>query len=501
MLKYYKPLHMKFVFPVLILMLFFMADIFPQDGYTVRKDSLQSVVLRQCRHLSVYLPEGYDTSKTGFPVIYVLDGDGRCQHIVPTARFLFLNGKMPKAIVVGVTNRDRNHDFLPDSSLYAPTGGGADLFIRFFKEELIPYVENHFRTDSIKVLIGHSYGGLFAIHALLCDPGLFNDYIAIDPSCWYKDKMIVGEAVAGFSRPGKWKTSLFITGREGQGMQDMGITAFGALLQKSAPGELDWRITAYPDEDHGSVTFKSAYDGLRILFEPGNFQVVPQSGIIPKGHSAWVSVQNANSGIRYTVNGTEPAAHSEKAGDWIELKNACTLKVKHISTLGNSGSAEACLFTMGKFEKGLKTVNSPAPGLRYSYYEGGWDSTPDLSSLQPLKTGISDDVDLKMAGKKDSFAVRYEGYIHITRKDVYTFVAMTDGNLQAEFNNRELLSTGSMHKADRIFSRQLPLDPGYYPLKLIYTHKTGKPNLIFHGTLLKANTELKPLEHLFFHGD
>src|SRR5664279_108390 len=96
-----------------------------QDGYTVKNDSLKSVILSQTRKLNIYLPEGYDAKDATFPVLYVLDADGRDQHIVPTARFLFVNGKMPKTIVVGVFNLDRNPDFLPLSSDKPPMGGGA----------------------------------------------------------------------------------------------------------------------------------------------------------------------------------------------------------------------------------------------------------------------------------------------------------------------------------------------------------------------------------------
>ena len=99
-----------------------------QDGYTVIKDSIQSDILKQNRKISIFLPEGYEAKDAKFPVLYVLDADGRDQHTVPTARFLSANNKMPKAIVVGVFNIDRNHDFLPDSSQAASTGGGADNF-------------------------------------------------------------------------------------------------------------------------------------------------------------------------------------------------------------------------------------------------------------------------------------------------------------------------------------------------------------------------------------
>ena len=103
-----------------LLLLFMTLMVSAQEGYLSKKDSLKSEVLKQNRKFSIFLPEGYEKGNSRFPVIYVLDADGRDQHIVPTARFLFLNNKMPKAIVVGVDNIDRNHDFLPDSSSNGP---------------------------------------------------------------------------------------------------------------------------------------------------------------------------------------------------------------------------------------------------------------------------------------------------------------------------------------------------------------------------------------------
>ena len=218
----------------------------------MKKDSIQSDVLKQNRKINIYLPEGYDAKDVKFPVLYVLDADGRDQHTVPTARFLFLNNKMPKAIVVGVFNIDRNHDFLPDSSLAASTGGGADNFLKFFKTDLIPYINKNFKTEPFNVLIGHSYGGVFVMHALLNDPDLFDAYIAIDPSFWYKKEMQVKSAQIEFQKNKTWNKPIFISGRDGGGMKGMGITSMKKVLKTSAPAGLKWKIVAYPNEDHGS---------------------------------------------------------------------------------------------------------------------------------------------------------------------------------------------------------------------------------------------------------
>lgn len=391
-----------------------------QDGYKVKSDSIQSEVLKQNRKLSIFLPEGYDNNETKFPVIYVLDADGRDQHTVPTARFLSLNNKMPKAIVVGVFNIDRNHDFLPDSSQSVTTGGGADNFVQFFKKELIPYIDKSFKTESFNVLVGHSFGGVFVMHALLNDPDLFDAYIAIDPSFWYKNKMQVKSAQNEFFKTKNWNKTIFITGREGGGMKDMGITPMGKILKSSAPKGLTWKVVAYPNEDHGSIPFKSVYDGLRFIFDVGgNFTVYPQAGILPKGTSTYAIIQNRNPNLRYTTDGTEPTINSPECKDKIEINKPCTLKVKNVTTKYNKLPTVTRVFSEGEYLSGQDSIENLKPGLKYSYYEGVWDSVPDFLKLTPKKSGITENLDLKFAMKRDSFGVQFEGYLHIIKKDMY----------------------------------------------------------------------------------
>jgi predicted alpha/beta superfamily hydrolase len=417
-----------------------------QDGYTVKQDSLQSEVLNQNRKLSIFLPDGYDKKDAKFPVIYVLDADGRDQHTVPTARFLFLNNKMPRAIVVGVYNVDRNHDFLPDSSQSATTGGGADNFIQFFKTKLIPYIDKNYKAEPYKVLVGHSYGGVFAMHALINNPDLFDAYIAIDPSFWYKNLMMVKNAQNEFVKAKNWNKSIFITGRAGGGMKDMGITPMEKLLKSSAPKELTWKIVSYSEEDHGSVTFKSVYDGLRFIFDAGNnFTVYPNAGILPKGLTTYALIQNWNHNLRYTTDGTEPTMNSPLCKERIDITKGCTLKVKSVTTKYNMLPSVTRVFADGEFLKGQQSVENLKPGLKYSYYEGVWDSLPDFSKLSHKKSGITENIDLKFALKRDSFAVQFEGYLHITKKDIYNIWVTSDDGSKVFLNNQLLLNNDGLH--------------------------------------------------------
>jgi predicted alpha/beta superfamily hydrolase len=480
---------------------FICVNISAQEGYTVEQDSLQSDVLKQKRMLSIFLPEGYDAGDTKFPVLYVLDADGRDQHTVPTARFLFLNNKMPKAIIVGVFNIDRNHDFLPDSSQNATSGGGADNFIQFFKKELIPFIDKKFKTESFKILVGHSFGGVFAMHAFLNDPDLFDAYIAIDPSFWYKNQMQIKSAQNEFLKAKNWNKSIFISGREGGGMKDMAITPMEKVLKSSAPAGLNWKVVAYSDEDHGSVTFKSVYDGLRYIFDAGgNFMVYPNAGIIPKGSSSYAIIENGNPNLRYTTDGSEPTVKSPLCKERIEITKPCTLKVKSVSTKYSNIPTVTRIFAEGEFMKGQQSVENLKPGLKYSYYEGVWDSVPDFSKLSPEKSGVTDNIDLKFALKKDSFAVQFEGYLHITKKDLYDIWVVSDDGSKVYFNNQLLLDNDGLHSADRPVVKLVPLDPGYYPILIQCFEKTGDESVSFGSVVGTKKLVPKPFpkEMLFY---
>src|ERR1035437_2804047 len=485
----------------LTLLLCISVKVSSQDGYTVKKDSLQSDVLKQNRKISIFLPDGYDAKNARFPVLYVLDADGRDQHTVPTARFLFVNNKMPKAIVVGVFNVDRNHDFLPDSSQAASTGGGADNFVQFFKKELIPYINKNFKTEPFNVLIGHSYGGVFVMHALLNDPDLFDAYIAIDPSFWYKNQMQVKSAQNEFHKSKNWNKTIFISGRDGGGMKDMGITPMEKLLKSSAPAGLKWKVVAYPNEDHGSVPFKSVYDGLRYIFASGgNLRVFPMAGILPKGTTTYAFIQNINPNLRYTTDGTEPTINSPLCKHKIKIKKACTLKVKGVSTNYKNVPGVTRVFSAGEYMNGQPSVENLKSGLKYSYYEGVWDSVPDFSKLTPKKTGTTENLDLNFTLRRDSFGVQFEGYLHITKKDLYDLWIVSDDGSKVYFNNQLLFDNDGLHSADNPVVKLVPLNPGYYPIRIDYFQRTGSESVTLGSVNGKKKIQALPIpkEMLFY---
>jgi predicted alpha/beta superfamily hydrolase len=113
------------------------------------------------------------------------------------------NVQIPELIIVAIPNTNRTRDLTPTHSLTDQLGkesksltssGGGDAFLEFLQDELSPKIEANYRTLPYRILAGHSLGGLLAIHALLSATTTFQGIIAIDPSLWWDNQVMLNRA-------------------------------------------------------------------------------------------------------------------------------------------------------------------------------------------------------------------------------------------------------------------------------------------------------------------
>ncbi len=230
--------------------------------------TLTSSVLGESRQADVFVPTQASGSTARFPVIYTLDGEVSFVHTVSAASMLSGQEEMPQAIVVAVRNVDRERDFIPSATNPAnvpsdlPTAGGADRFLAFLEQELIPYVDAHYPTQPYRVLIGHSFGGLFALHALTERPALFQGYVALEPSLWWDAGTPTTRLLTRLSRPETGLVRLVVA--EGVGRERMGPRWAEVARAIGATGVAQYiEITG---ENHVGMTFPGRYQSLRALF-------------------------------------------------------------------------------------------------------------------------------------------------------------------------------------------------------------------------------------------
>jgi predicted alpha/beta superfamily hydrolase/TolA-binding protein len=174
---------------------------------------LNSRVLNEDRVLLVNLPKGYDETDIGYPVLFILYGGqvrGYFAEAVHVVDRLHEAGLIPPMIIVGVKNVDRYRDNLPVGR--NGEKGGADRFLRFISDELIPFIGASYRTKDFRVLLGPQAGAAFALYALMENPGLFRVNIVTNPfwNRWSRD-YLMEKAGYFFDREGPLRSFLFIT--------------------------------------------------------------------------------------------------------------------------------------------------------------------------------------------------------------------------------------------------------------------------------------------------
>ena len=241
---------------------------------TIDKITLKSSVLGEERTILVRIPAGYANNKAGYPVLYMTDGDAHMAHTASTVEFLARNGRMSELIVVGITNTDRTRDLTPSKASLAdggttqfPTAGGADNFLKFIETELIPEIEKRYRVRPYRILAGHSFGGLFTVHAMITRPELFKSYVAVSPSLQWAAEDTLKKAEEFLKTRKEFNATLFTSLGDEPGDIGDSFDLFKQALAKSQIKGFEWQAEQLKDEDHGSVVLRSHYFGLRKVYD------------------------------------------------------------------------------------------------------------------------------------------------------------------------------------------------------------------------------------------
>ena len=233
---------------------------------------LTSTKIGQRYELLVSLPAGYAKSREAYPVLYVLDG----WHF-PLMAFMQNNNlyseRMRPVIIVTVSHGEtdymklRARDFTPTKTPREVGSGGAAAFLDFLEHELIPFVDRTWRTlPADRGLLGHSYGGLFAIYALEQRPALFQRIVAASPSLDWDNGLLLRVARDRLRNlPASVRLDLS-SGDDGDNNES--TTAFGKVLDELKPAGLDYRVTIYHGENHNSVRLVSFPAGLYWIYRP-----------------------------------------------------------------------------------------------------------------------------------------------------------------------------------------------------------------------------------------
>jgi predicted alpha/beta superfamily hydrolase len=185
-------------------------------------------------------PEG------GWPTLYLLDANaviGTAVDVLRVQAAYPLGTGVHHGVIVGIgypiegayDSVRRSWDMAPPPGQtyppHTPDGpdvrtGGADHFLAFIEEELKPEIARRIAVDARRqAIFGHSFGGLFVLHALFRRPDAFAAWISASPAIWWEGAGIVTDA------------ETFLTGQR-NGLDGRLLLLAGEYEQKLAPFQI-----------------------------------------------------------------------------------------------------------------------------------------------------------------------------------------------------------------------------------------------------------------------
>jgi predicted alpha/beta superfamily hydrolase len=233
--------------------------------------------------LYVGLPNGYEEGDRRYPVIFTLDADYSFAIAQNVVEHLADRNHLRPAIVVGIAyggppryrlNRTRDYTptFSPDGGYgpeYQRVSGGAPAFLSFIDQTLIPWLGRQYRTTDERILVGHSYGGLFVSWLAVTRPELFSGLVAVSPSLWYDDGMIfeLEEEAARTREDLPLRLYLEVGDQEVNGQRDMpaDLARFARALEARGYPSLALRWNVADEETHNSIFPRALSNGLRFV--------------------------------------------------------------------------------------------------------------------------------------------------------------------------------------------------------------------------------------------
>ncbi len=229
---------------------------------------IQSAEMGEKREYRVLLPKEYESKNKAFPVIYVLDG--QAYFLSAYSSVIALSGldAMPEAIVVAISNHDRTSDMTPpDMDIPGVQAKNADRFLEFLTKELIPKIDRTYRTLPLRILIGHSHGGIFGLYALTKASETFRWHIVLDPPMHLNQSYLERIIDDHLTQNSQFSSRLVI----GWNRYSWSDENWKEIQRKPDTGLRAWEIDL-DGETHSSMYHMGIYKGLKQLFADHNYK-------------------------------------------------------------------------------------------------------------------------------------------------------------------------------------------------------------------------------------
>ena len=251
-----KTLSMKWILSIVLLS--WLQIGFAQEKYN-KVHTFTSDAFGVERTVRVYLPKRYfkDTT-TQFAVTYVLDAqsDEFWDMAKGNIGYLVRSYEVIPMIVVGISSPNRYKDFTPP----------ANKLLTHFEKEVFPLIQENYRVNDFKTIIGHSWAGSFMGYTLFSEYfDLFDAYINISPSFQYKRNALFPKADSVLQHRKVFQKYVYASVGDLGGIEfyiDKALHKMDSLVQQYPNPTLQWDFEIFDKADHWSTVIPAMNQGL-----------------------------------------------------------------------------------------------------------------------------------------------------------------------------------------------------------------------------------------------
>jgi len=268
--------------------------------------SIRSEVIGQTFRIRILMPTGLAAPDERLPVLYATDSDYYFQGIAGITSALQLMGEAPPFVLVGIgyeqpravhmlrmrdlwTHSIRTHfnaeiaqlavsPLEHDSVTFEQVTHTTDAsdFLRFLRNELIPFIDARYPTLSGENhYFGYSAGGTFGLYTLFTQPDTFKRYILGSPGTSHSGQHFALELVKSFLESGqRLNADLFLSVGELEEFKK-GHEAFELVtgyyqlvkfLKAAAIPGLNLNARLFAQETHATAWTRAFTNGVKTLF-------------------------------------------------------------------------------------------------------------------------------------------------------------------------------------------------------------------------------------------
>ncbi len=116
------------------------------------------------------------------------------------------------------------------------------------------------------------------------------------------------------------------------------------------------------------------------------------------------------------------------------------------------------------------------PNIHFEYFEGDWQKLPDFSKLTAANAGKTTDFSVGVSPKRDVFALRFSGWLHVPKDGEYRFFLSSDDGARLIVDGKVIVDNDGIHPSGFKDGSE-PLTAGAHEVVVEYFEYHGEEEL------------------------